>query len=212
MLAAFYAVVLVLGILSMGFQLLGNRLLNPHFGSDIIVWAWLISTFLAAFACGSMLGGEISRLASARRRRAELIVAAVGIAGFAFTAIEAQPNPIFGSRTHPFLSWLELGFADRNAGLFGACVGLFFFPVVALSSFGPLCVQHLAARGTPPGAASGVIYGVSTIGNIAGVMLTALLLIPYFGVSRLLIVWLIVAVLGLGCLLRIFRSGSSSPA
>src|SRR5688572_14929280 len=121
----------------MGFQLLGNRLLNPHFGSDIIVWAWLISTFLAAFASGSMVGGEISRLEPARRFRAQLIVAVIGLAGFAFTAIEAQPVPVFASRTHPLLSWLELAFADRNVGLCGACVSLFFFPVVALSSFGP---------------------------------------------------------------------------
>ena len=56
-----------------------------------------------------------------------------------------------------------------------------------------------------------MVYGVSTIGNIAGVMLTALLLIPNFGVSRLLISWFIVAVLGLGCLLWIFRS-RSAPA
>ena len=40
--AVFYLIVVVLGILSMGFQLLGSRLLNPHFGSSIIVWSWLI--------------------------------------------------------------------------------------------------------------------------------------------------------------------------
>ena len=56
LLPVFYAVVITLGILSMGFQLLASRLLSPHFGSSIIVWAWLISTFLAAFSLGSMLG------------------------------------------------------------------------------------------------------------------------------------------------------------
>jgi hypothetical protein len=73
-------------------------------------------------------------------------------------------------------------------------------------------VQFLAAHGKAPGAASGVVYGVSTIGNIAGVMLTALLLIPNFGVSRLLIGWCVVAVVGLGCLLLIFRSRSAPPS
>ena len=60
--AIFYFFVGLMGILSMGFQLLGSRLLNPHFGSSIIVWAWLISTFLAAFSAGSILGGWISNL------------------------------------------------------------------------------------------------------------------------------------------------------
>ena len=71
-LLAFYVVVITLGILSMGFQLLASRLLNPHFGSSISVWAWLISTFLAAFSAGSMIGGWLSNLAPAPRRRGQL--------------------------------------------------------------------------------------------------------------------------------------------
>jgi predicted membrane-bound spermidine synthase len=70
---AFYTVVsATLGVLSMGFQFAASRLLNPHFGSSIIVWAWLISTFLAAFSIGSMLGGWISNLPTAARRRGQL--------------------------------------------------------------------------------------------------------------------------------------------
>ena len=72
MLFAFYLVVMTLGILSMGFQLLASRLLNPHFGSSIIVWAWLILTFLAAFSAGSMVGGWISNLALKRGSAASL--------------------------------------------------------------------------------------------------------------------------------------------
>ena len=73
--AVFYLIVIILGILSMGFQLLGSRLLNPHFGSSIIVWAWLISTFLAAFSLGSMLGGWISNLEAGARRRGQVALA-----------------------------------------------------------------------------------------------------------------------------------------
>jgi hypothetical protein len=71
-------------------------------------------------------------------------------------------------------------------------------------------VQFLAARGTPPGKASGVVYGVSTLGNIAGVMLTAFALIPNFRVSTLLYLWLGVAVVSLAALLSLFRSPSAS--
>jgi hypothetical protein len=82
---------------------------------------------------------------------------------------------------------------------------LFFLPVTALSTFGPQCVQFLATRGMPAGRASGVVYGVSTLGNIAGVMLTAFALIPHFPVSTLLYVWLTVAVLSLAALLMLLR-------
>jgi hypothetical protein len=195
----FFTIVVVQGVLSMGFQLLASRLLNPHFGSSIIVWAWLISTFLAAFSLGSMLGGTISSAAPGPRYRAQLTSAAIGLASLAFTAF-------FGRRS---LGAIEVAFTDLNTGLLIASVGLFFVPVLVLSSFGPQCVQYLATRGMAPGKASGLIYGVSTLGNIAGVMLTAFTLIPHFRVSTLLYGWLTVAVVSLTALISILRSGST---
>ena len=195
-LPAFHAVVITLGILSMGFQLLASRLLNPHFGSSIIVWAWLISTFLAAFSLGSMLGGWISNLGAEARRRGQLAGAVVAILSLALVAF-------FG---RGLLGRIEEAFPDVSTALLVSCLGIFFLPVTALSTFGPQCVQFLAARGTPPGKASGVVYGVSTLGNIAGVMLTAFALIPHFRVSTLLHLWLGVAVLSLLSLLRLLRA------
>ena len=190
---AFYTVVLTLGILSMGFQLLASRLLSPHFGSSLIVWAWLISTFLAAFSLGSMAGGWISSLEPGPRVRAQWTGAILAVATLAFTAVLGRPA----------LDRIEVAFPDPGPALFVSCLGLFFLPVTALSSFGPQCVQYLAARGTLPGKASGLVYAVSTLGNIAGVMLTAFVLIPHFRVSTLLYGWLVVASLGLACLLRL---------
>src|SRR4051812_7131062 len=173
----------------MGFQLLASRLLNPHFGSSIIVWTWLISTFLAAFSVGSMLGGWISNLAPKPRWQGQLAGAIVAVVTLAIIALAGVPSPLLGR--------IEVAFENMNTALLISCVGIFFLPVTALSSFGPQCVQFLASRGTPPGKASGVVYGVSTLGNIAGVMLTAFVLIPNFHVSTLLYIWLAVAVISL---------------
>ncbi len=201
MILVFHLLVAVLGILSMGFQLLGSRLLNPHFGSSIIVWAWLISTFLAAFSAGSLLGGWITQRPPPARRRAQVLVAALGLGSLAFTT--------FLGRTA--LGWIEIHVLHMGTGLFLACVGLFLVPVTMLSSFGPQCVQHLCLRGKAPGSASGVVYGISTLGNIAGVMLTAFFLIPSLPVSTLLRLWLFVAALSLGGLLLLLRQAPSSP-
>ncbi|HVS53316.1 MAG TPA: fused MFS/spermidine synthase [Opitutaceae bacterium] len=195
----FYLVVVTLGILSMGFQLLASRLLSPHFGSSIIVWAWLISTFLAAFSAGSMLGGWNSNLPPAPRRRGQWIGAVLAVVSLAVTAI-------FG-RT--LLDRIEVAFPEMSTALLVSCAGLFFLPVTALSTFGPQCVQFLAARDTPPGKASGIVYGVSTLGNIAGVMLTAFALIPHWPVSTLLFGWLGVAIASLAVLLGLLRVSSS---
>ena len=200
MLFAFYLVVITLGILSMGFQLLASRLLNPHFGSSIIVWAWLISTFLAAFSVGSMVGGWISNLPPGARKRGQITGAMLAIVSLAVTAL-------FG-RT--LLGHIEVSFPEMSTGLLVSCLGIFFLPVTALSLFGPQCVQFLASRGTPPGKASGIVYGVSTLGNIAGVMLTAFALIPHFRVSTLLYLWLGVAIVSLASLVRLLRVQVSS--
>ena len=184
----------------MGFQLLASRLLNPHFGSSIIVWAWLISTFLAAFSLGSMLGGWVSNLSPGPRRRGQLIGAAAAVITLGVAAMSGRT----------LLGKIEIAFADVSTALFVSCVGIFFLPVTALSSFGPQCVQFLATRGTPPGKASGIVYGVSTMGNIAGVMLTAFTLIPHFRVSTLLYLWLGVAVVSLAALLHLLRPSHAS--
>lgn len=197
---AFYAVVVTLGILSMGFQLLASRLLNPHFGSSIIVWAWLISTFLAAFSIGSMVGGWISNLSPAARNRGQW-------AGTILAVITLAVAALFGK---VLLKQIEVAFENVSTALLVSCVGIFFLPVTALSTFGPQCVQFLASHGTPPGKASGTVYGVSTLGNIAGVMLTAFVLIPNFPVSTLLYIWLGVAVVSLGALGYLLRTPSQS--
>lgn len=195
---AFYVVVVTLGILSMGFQLLASRLLNPHFGSAIDVWACLISTFLTAFSVGSMVGGWVSNLPADTRRRWQRGSAVIAILTLALTALCAKP----------LLGRIEMAFEPGGkTPILISCFGIFFLPVAALSSFGPQCVQLLAARGTPPGKASGLVYGVSTLGNIAGVMLTAFLLIPHLRVSTLLYVWLGVALFSLAALLRLLRGG-----
>ncbi len=201
-LVIFYTLVVLLGILSMGFQLLASRLLNPFFGSSLIVWAWLISTFLAAFSLGSIIGGWISNAPARHRQRAQWIVGALAVASLAFTAF-------FG---RAMLGQIEIAFAEITTGLLVACLALFFLPVTTLSSFGPQCVQYLASRGTPPGKASGLIYGVSTLGNIAGVMLTAFVLIPHLPVSTLLYLWLVVALVNLTALNLLLRSSPTNSA
>jgi hypothetical protein len=162
------------------------------------VWAWLISTFLAAFSLGSILGGWISGKAPRSRFRIQLAFTAAGVVSLALTAF-------FG---RALLGRIEVMFEGMSAGLFVACAGLFFVPVTVLSSFGPQCVQYLAGRGQEPGAASGMVYGISTVGNIAGVMLTAFAFIPNFRVSTLLLAWLVVAIVGMGGLIGILRGGN----
>jgi len=174
---------LLQGFLSMGFQLVASRLLAPHFGTTLIVWAFLISTFLAAFSAGAFLGGLTSRL-KARRRRAAIAVQ--GLISAAFFALVA-----FAGR--PLLRVIETSFEQLWAGLAIACALFFLIPVAALSAILPVLAETFSGEDRTTGVASGVVYGTSTLGNIAGVMATAFLLIPNFSTSALLAGWFAVS-------------------
>lgn len=191
-------VICLLGFLSMGYQLVASRLLAPHFGTTLDVWAFLISTFLAAFSIGSILGGWVSNLRPARRTFGLIVLAILAAVGFGIDAI-------YGKK---ILIALEESVDDTKLCLLLSCSSLFLLPVVSLSAFPPLCTERIAAGGVGSGLASGLVYGISTIGNIAGVMTTSFVLIPRFGISTLLYLWLAVAtaeVLLLAALLSISR-------
>ena len=179
---------LVLGFLSMGFQLVASRLLAPHFGTALIVWAFLISTFLAAFSAGAFLGGIVSRLHPIHRSKALRWQALIGVSFFAVVAFAGRP----------LLREIESLFLDISLGLLVACLLLFFIPVATLSGMLPVLTEMLAKKGSNTGTASGFVYGVSTFGNIAGVMVTAFILIPNFSTPELLIGWF---VLSFACLM-----------
>jgi MFS family permease len=167
------------GFLSMGFQLVATRLLAPFFGSTLFVWSFVISTFLAAFSVGAILGGLFSQL-GARRLMANLVaLVCIGLAGYFVTATQGRAilQAVDSSLDNIFLA---LGLS---------CFFLFFFPVVCLSALLPIFTEALVSSGSRGGMSTGVVYGVSTLGNITGVMVTAFVLIPSFPTSTILQGW-----------------------
>jgi MFS family permease len=173
----------ILGFLSMGFQLVASRLLAPYFGSSIIVWAFLISTFLAAFSCGSFLGGWISKKTRLIKRVIVRIILVIAIFSFAVTAFLGRY----------FLSIIDIHIQNISIGLLISCLLLFFVPIMMVSSVIPIITDILAKRGMSAGVASGLVYGISTIGNISGVMGTTFILIPNFKISCILEAWVFIS-------------------
>lgn len=190
-----YAIIFCFGILSMGYQQVASRVLAPYFGSDYIVWSVLISTFLAAFTAGSFLGGWVSGLKAGSRQLAVLIVGAVAVISLLVGEL--------GRRG--ILSALELSIESVILALVVACVILFAPPVIALSSITPVAIELLSRTGVPSGKAAGRLYGVSTVGNIAGVFITALGLIPQFPMSTILYGWVATAFICFGAFYLLIR-------
>ena len=167
--AGIYANGLAIGFVLMGFEMLGSRYLNPYFGSGIVTWAALISTVLLALMVGYFLGGWLVDKTPHLRVLSVLVIVAslylFAVPGLADSTIEKL-----------------IGIAgDGSTGVISASIALIFVPVTLLGTFSPFGVRLLLHTTTHSGRTTGTVYGVSTVGNIIGVMATTFVLIPTIG-------------------------------
>jgi hypothetical protein len=179
-----FFLVFSLGVLSMGLQLVASRVLAPFFGSSILVWAALITTFLAAFSIGSFLGAAISAKPVATQRKVMAVVMSIGCATLLFDSFAC----------YKVCDWIDLRLENLPAKLIVTCLLLYFVPITCLSTITPVCVGYYDRSEKSAGLSAGVLTGISTLGNIGGVLGSALLLIPTFGVQALLHAWWVSAV------------------
>ncbi|HKJ75278.1 MAG TPA: fused MFS/spermidine synthase [Alphaproteobacteria bacterium] len=167
--AGVYANGLAIGFVLMGFEMLGSRYLNPYFGSGIVTWAALISTVLLALMVGYFLGGWLVDKTPHLRVLSVLVI----VASLYLFAVPGLADATIAKL---------IGIAgDGATGVISASIALIFVPVTLLGTFSPFGVRLLLHTTTHSGRTTGTVYGVSTVGNIIGVMATTFILIPTIG-------------------------------
>jgi hypothetical protein len=173
----------VIGGVLMGFEMLGSRYLFPYFGGGIATWAGLISTVLVALTMGYFLGGAIiDKYPSAR-----MIAISVALAASYMALI-----PVAADRT---MSSILRGLGYGSTGILVASASLCLVPLTLLGMYSPVAVRLLASSREGTGRVAGMVYGVSTLGNVFGTLFTTFTLIPAIG-SRA-ITYLFAGILGL---------------
>jgi hypothetical protein len=167
--ATIYLIAFIAGGVLMGFEMLGSRYLFPYFGGGIGTWASLISTVLCALAVGYFIGSAmVARHPSPRVIGAAMLVAACWLALVPATA-DAIMQDILD----------RIG--DGPAATLSASTALLLVPLSLLGTFSPISVGLLTRSANEAGRVAGLVYGVSTIGNVAGTLLTTFILIPSIG-------------------------------
>lgn len=166
---ALLAMLFLTGFLLMGFEMLGSRYLNPWFGGGITTWASLISVVLLAMMAGYMSGGYLAD----RSLGLAPMAAAIGLSGLYMLAVALLADPAI----ELILDALGDGFAGVLTSSFLLC----FVPVACLAGLSPYVVKLLLHRISQGGRITGLVYAVSTAGNIAGTLLTVFWLIPMIG-------------------------------
>lgn len=157
------------GFVLMGFEMLGARYLNPWFGGGITTWASLISVVLLAMMVGYMGGGTIAD----RSRGLMPMALAILVAGLNMLAVAVFAD-----------GWMETILETIGDGFWGVLTGsliLCFLPVMCLAGLSPYVVKMLLREISHGGRITGLVYSVSTAGNIAGTLVTVFWLIPSIG-------------------------------
>jgi len=161
--------VLTSGLTSMGLEILAGRLLAPEFGSSLYTWGSVIGVFLAALSLGYYRGGRRASDAT----RSDLATLLLWSAGYVAFLLFAGDLVLRASGSLPVPA--------RFAPLFPVTI-LFGPPVYLLGFISPYAAE-LSDRETP-GAASGHVYALGTVGSIAGAFLTTFLLVPSLSVRN----------------------------
>ena len=188
--------VFVSGAVVMSLELLGSRLLAPVFGNSIFVWGSLIGVVLAALSTGYYLGGKIADL----KPDFQVLSIVIFVAGLLVIGLPALAPPLFD-----FIVKLSIG--DRYSPLL-ATVALLGLPSVLLGMVSPFAIRLATKSFEKLGKVSGNLYALSTLGSIVGTFLTVFVLIPEFGVNKIIlslgVTLLVVAFFGLGFRMKVF--------
>jgi predicted membrane-bound spermidine synthase len=163
----------VCGAVVMGVELVGSRVLAPFFGSSIFVWGSLISVFMGALSLGYYSGGWFSDKSPDLFKLAGIIFLA---------ALFILTVPLTGKPVNNFIS--DLNFDVRWSTLFASTI-LFFLPVALLGVVSPYIIKMSTSKLENIGVRAGSVYAVSTLGSIAGTLLTSFYLISVIGVSAI---------------------------
>lgn len=153
-------------------EILGGRLMAPHFGYSVYQWGAIIGVVMAFMAAGYWAGGRVGDGEEAPRWLTGALLAG---------AVWAGLTPWAGPAA---LARIAAANPPDEGSILAAAV-LLGVPSFALAMVSPLCAGILNAGGAGSGTASaaGRMSAVSTMGSIGGTFFAAFAAIPHMGVS-----------------------------
>jgi|KBSMisStaDraftv2_1062788.scaffolds.fasta_scaffold03590_8 spermidine synthase len=172
-----HAIIFVTGAAILALELLASRIMTPYFGVSLYIWSGILSITLISLAAGYWHGGRLASGKSGRAPPPEKLAFL-----FALMPALASLAIVAACLLYPYLFY-RLARLDLVLGAFIACVALLFVPLFVTSAMNPLLVaivlRQKSARGDLADAGAGRVFFISTIGSVAGVVLTAFGLIRF---------------------------------
>lgn len=169
------------GFAIMVLEIVGARFLARDFGSSFYIWVSQIGVVLAALALGYYAGGT---LADRHEHNDALTWLLLGTGVFTGAIPEFAPRLINVIITrHPTNLAIPILWQKLDPALGSALI--FLFPCGVLAMLAPYMIRLTAQRVGHVGRISGLVYAFSTLGSLAGVVVSGYLLIDLMKLSNI---------------------------
>jgi MFS family permease len=170
---ALYGSVLLVGAVVMVVEILGTRIIGPVFGVNLFVWSALLTVTLCALALGYYSGGILADRVPGARLLGWIVLSAAILLSLALPARGAvlSMGESLGPKAGPLLA---------ATILFGPCL-------TALGMVCPVVVRLMTDEVAGTGRRVGAVYGISTVGSVAGTLATGFFLIPTLSTSSIVL-------------------------
>lgn len=162
-------------------EVVWSRLLSYTLGSSHLSIALVVSTFMAGLALGSALGGPLADRSPSPLRLYGWLVAAIGVLSALVPFALTLANPLLGAvyRLHD---------GEPGHPLFAAvrilvCGGTILVPTVLMGATLPALVRHVTRAGSGVGEGLGTLYGVNSLGAVAGTAAAGFWLVRTLGLD-----------------------------
>src|ERR1044071_3298951 len=142
---------------------------------------WSAALVVAAFMAGLGLGNAVAMALARRWKRPIRTYAFVEMAAAVSGALLVAAFPYLPGFFRPIFVPLADDVAALNAARLAIAFGLMLIPATALGATLPLLVKPLEALTGSYGVALGRLYGINTLGAVAGTLAAELVLIPSLG-------------------------------
>jgi predicted membrane-bound spermidine synthase len=197
---AFYLIVLVASGCTLVLELVAGRILAPFVGVSIHTWTSIIGVVLAGISLGNYLGGMVADRGGSGRALG-ILLGAGGLASVAVLPLASGLGAL-APRGYPLLPRIVL-----------LTTLIFFLPSLLLGMVPPMAVRLLLNDLGRAGTVAGRVYAASTVGSLAGTLLTGFVLLAWVG-TRAIVLAVGLTLVGLGTLTAALlgRGAGSHPA
>lgn len=174
-------IVFFMGFTSFGYEILWNRILILHTGSNVYAYGLVLCNILLGIGIGSIFYTILSKNIKNPTKTLGIIELLLGIFGFLQIYLFLNLTDILTFFAK--MPWNKASHQIFGSLFLGSSLCLLFPSLIMGFSF-PLSVKIFFSERKTPGMISGKVYGVNTLGCITGTIITGLILVPSTGTLR----------------------------